>query len=214
MKNVIATVTLVTAITTMNNTDLKIKELHDYARKNNIPIIMDDGLSFLLTKVRELKPVNILEIGTAVGYSASLMHLVSNAFVVTIEKNEKMVNEAKKTFNELKINDNIRIIHKDGALAYEDVSDKFYDLIFIDAAKAQYQVYFELYANLLTENGIIICDNLDFHGLVDELPLTASRSLKGLIRKIKRFITFLESNTEFETEFYHIGDGMSISKRK
>ena len=88
-----------------------------------------------------------------------------------------------------------------------------FDLIFIDAAKAQYINFFEKFKNQLNENGVFISDNLSFHGMVDDLSLTRNYSTIKLVKKIRKYIEFLKNNTEFSTEFYKVGDGISISRR-
>ena len=126
--------------------DLKLKE---YAKENNVPIIFDEGLAFLETIIRLYKPKRILEIGTAIGYSAIRMHKVCNSFIKTIERNEKMYEQAINNVNESGFKDYINVIYKDALLAFDDVKDLTFDMIFIDAAKAQYTKFFDLYTPLL-----------------------------------------------------------------
>jgi len=87
-------------------------------------------------------------------------------------------------------------------------------LIFIDAAKAQYINFFNRYSPLLSENGVIISDNLSFHGMVEDLSLTHNYSTIKLVKKIRKYIDFLKNNEEFETEFLKLGDGIGVSRRK
>ena len=92
--------------------------------------------------------------------------------------------------------------------------DLKYDLIFIDAAKGQYTKFFEKYKNFLNPNGTIITDNIKFHGYVGESSKLDKGNLKSLVEKIENYIEFLKSNTEFDTKFYDIGDGLSVSTWK
>jgi predicted O-methyltransferase YrrM len=94
-----------------------------------------------------------------------------------------------------------------------ETSEKF-DLIFIDGPKAQYTKYFERFKNNLTEDGVFICDNLSFHGMVEDLSLTHNYSTIKMVKKLRKFIDFLKTNEEFETQFFELGDGISVSKRK
>ena len=95
----------------------------------------------------------------------------------------------------------------------EEIEGKF-DLIFIDAAKAQYIKFFEKYKENLSENGVIVSDNLSFHGMVEDLSLTHNYSTKKLVKKIRKYIDFLKTNEEFETEFFDKGDGISVSRKR
>lgn len=189
-----------------------IRELEEYAKINNVPIMMKDGIEFLTQYIKENNVKTILEIGSAIGYSAIKMALVDKSIkVTTIERDTSRFNEAVKNIKEFNLENQIEIINAD-ALEYE--IDKQYDLIFIDAAKAQYIKFFEKYKNNLKQNGTIISDNLDFHGLVKNPELTSNRNTKQLVRKINTYIEFLKENKEFKTEFISLGDGIGISKRQ
>jgi predicted O-methyltransferase YrrM len=189
-----------------------IRRLEEYAKDNNIPIMMKDGIEFLLDYIKKNNIKTILEIGSAIGYSAIRMALVDeNIKVTTIERDINRYNEAVKNIKEFNLENQIEIINAD-ALEYED--KKQYDLIFIDAAKAQYIKFFEKYKINLKQDGTIISDNLDFHGLVKNPELTSNRNTKQLVRKINTYIEFLKENKEFKTEFISLGDGIGISKRQ
>ncbi len=181
------------------------------ARKRNIPVMLDDGMEFILEYIKNNNVKSILEIGSAVGYSAIRFASVSDDIkVTTIEKNKDLYDEALNNISNFKLNDRINIILGD-ALEVEITGS--YDLIFIDAAKSQYTKFFEKYKTLLVHNGCIITDNLAFHGLVDNPSLTKNRNTRQLVGKISRYIEFLKNNKEFKTEFYNRGDGISVSKR-
>lgn len=191
---------------------LRIDELKEYASINNVPIMQDGGIEFICNYIKKNNVKNILEIGSAIGYSAITFATINNNIsVTTIERDDNMYNEAIKNINKFNLNDRISIIHGD-ALDTE-ISGKF-DLIFIDAAKSQYTKFFLKYKNNLKENGVIITDNLSFHGLVEDDSKTKNRNTKQLVKKIRNYIEFLKTNEEFETEFINVGDGISISKFK
>lgn len=194
---------------TFNNYLLSMKE---YAKENNVPIIQDEGLAFLLSLVKVKKPLKILEIGTAIGYSASMMAINSNAKIYTIERNENMYNEALKNINNLGLNDKVNIIFKDALESYDDVKNNKFDIIFIDAAKAQYTNFFNLYSPLLKNDGIIITDNMLFHGVTIETA--TSRAVRGLVRKLNNYTDFLLNHNEYDTSIFNIGDGMAVSVKK
>ena len=191
---------------------LQINDIKKYAYKKNVPIIQDGGINFIIEYIKKNKVKRILEIGTAIGYSSIRFASVDeNIFITTIERDDLMYKEATKNIEKLNFKNRINVIHGD-ALEIE-IKGK-YDLIFIDAAKSQYIKFFEKYKYNLNENGSIITDNLSFHGLVDDDSKTNNRNTKQLVKKIRNYIEFLNNNNEFDTEFYKIGDGISVSKFK
>jgi len=180
---------------------VKIKE---NALKNNIPIIQDEALAFIIDKIKINNIKTILEIGTAVGYSA-ISFAVNDILIDTIERENDLYEKAIDNIAIMNLEDKINIIYAD-ALKYE--TDKKYDLIFIDGAKSQYLNFFNKYANNLTDKGIIICDNLNFHNLDIK---KVKRRTRQLINKIDKFKDFLRNNNDFTTTFYDVGDGLSVS---
>lgn len=189
-----------------------IRGLEEYAKEHKVPIMMKDGIEFLTDYIKKNNIKTILEIGSAIGYSAIRMALVDKDIkVTTIERDIERYNEAIKNIKEFNLENQIEIINTD-ALEYED--NKQYDLIFIDAAKAQYIKFFEKFKLNLKQDGTIISDNLDFHGLVKNPELTTNRNTKQLVKKINTYIEFLKENKEFKTEFISLGDGIGISKRQ
>ena len=190
----------------------KILEIKEYARENHVPIMQDEGIDFLCNYIKENNIKRILEIGTAIGYSAIRFANISNDIMVTtIERDQDRYNEALKNISENNLTDRINVILGD---ALETTIDGEYDLIFIDAAKSQYIKFFNKYKNNLSKSGVIFSDNLSFHGMVEDITLTHNRNTRQLVGKIRDYIEFLKNNPEFDTEFYSLGDGISISKRK
>lgn len=187
-------------------------DIENYAKENNIPIMQKDGIEFLTNYIKEHDVKKILEIGCAIGYSAIRMCLVHDDIsVVTVERDESRYKEAIKNIKEFNLEKRINVIFDDAFNV--DLSDKF-DLIFIDAAKSQYIKFFEKFKNNLLNNGVIVSDNLDFHGLVHkDLNQIESRNVRGIVRKLNNYIEFLNINKEFKTDFYSIGDGIGISYR-
>lgn len=189
--------------------DSLVDKIEKKALENKIPIIQKEGLEFLSNYIISNGVKTILEIGSAVGYSAIKMALLNNNIkITTIERDINRYNEALKNIKSLNLENQITIINID---AFEYIDTKKYDLIFIDAAKAQYIKFFEKYKNNLEKNGVIVTDNLKFHGLVENPEMTNNKNTKQLVRKIQNYIDFLKNNKEFKTEFYNIGDGISIS---
>ncbi len=195
-------------INNINFNDLE-NELIDYANINNVPIIKKEGLAFLLQIIKIKKPKRILEIGTAIGFSAIMMANNSDAIIDTLEKNSEMADLANK--NILKANLDKRInVHNIDALLFE--TEFKYDLIFIDAAKTKYIEYFTKFEEKLNQNGIIICDNLLFHDLFFTSEITKNQ--QRIINKIDKFNHFVTENSCYDSYIYPIGDGMSLSIRK
>lgn len=190
-----------------------IQEMKEYAEGNNIPIITDDGLDYLLHYIEKHSVKKILEIGTAIGYSAICMcNVAPDIEVTSIERDEKRYLEAVKNIKKAKLEDRIHLIYND---ALEVHLDEIYDLIFIDAAKAQNIHFFERFELNLRQRGTIITDNMNFHGLVQkEEKDIESRNLRQLVRKVKNYHEFLVENNRYNTEFLDIGDGLAVSERK
>lgn len=187
-----------------------ITNLEIYAKENNVPIIQKEGLNFLIEYIKQNNVKTILEIGTAIGYSSINMALVSDDIqITTIERNEKMYKQAIKNIKDFNLENRINVIYGD---ALDTVVQDKYDLIFIDAAKAQYIKFFEKYKQNLQMSGTIITDNLNFHGFALHPEEIHSKNLKALVRKINNYKDFLINNKEFQTVFYEIGDGIAVSK--
>ena len=192
----------------------KILEMEEYASEKNVPIIEKKSIAFIMKFIKENNIKNILEIGSAIGYSAILMASANvNSFVTTIERDEERYMECLKNVKACGLDKRINVVFQD-ALDVNLTSDLKYDLIFIDAAKGQYQRFFEKYKNFLKSDGVIITDNLKFHGYVGKKDKIESKNLRQLVGKIENYIDFLKENEEFDTTFYDIGDGLSISKWK
>lgn len=190
-----------------------IREMKQYAEVNNVPIMMDEGIDFLTTFILKNHVKNILEIGTAIGYSAIMMALVDpNLKITTIERDEIRYLEALKNVKAFGLENRITLIYND---AFNVKLDEKFDLIFIDAAKAQNIKFFEMFERNLEYRGVIITDNLKFHGLVDKKEEEIkSKNLRALVRKIKDYVDYLKTNEKYNTEFFEVGDGISVSKRK
>ena len=190
---------------------IRLEELENYAKEHNVPIMQKDGIDFLTSYIKKNNIKHILEIGSAIGYSAIKMALVSpDVRVTTIERDEDRYNLALKNIKKFNLEENINIIFGDAL--YVNINEKF-DLIFIDAAKSQYIKFFEKYSKNLKKGGVIITDNLSFHGLVSDESKIKSRNTRQLVHKIKKYIEYLKNNDDYETVFYDIGDGVSVSKK-
>ncbi|MCI8466733.1 MAG: O-methyltransferase [Bacilli bacterium] len=189
-----------------------IVEMENYAKEKNVPIIEKESIAFIMKYIKSNNVKNILEIGSAIGYSAILM-ASSNAEtkVTTIERDNERYMECLKNVKKAGLEKKINVVFQDALEV--NLSDVKYDMIFIDAAKGQYTKFFEKFQYFLAPNGVIITDNLNFHGMVGKSETIESKNLRSLVEKIEKYIEFLKENEEFETEFLKLGDGISISKR-
>lgn len=188
--------------------------MEEYAKENNVPIIEKKSIVYIMKYIKEHNVESILEIGSAIGYSAILMASSnSKAQVTTIERDEARYMECLKNVKKCGMEKRINVVYQD-ALELNLSEELKYDLIFIDAAKGQYIKFFEKYKNFLKPGGVIITDNLNFHGYVGESSKLDKGNLKSLVEKIESYIEFLKSNQEFDTKFLNIGDGLSVSRWK
>lgn len=188
------------------------KELEEYAKINNIPIMQKDGILYLINYIKENNIRNILEIGSAIGYSSIMMASInSDIRITTIERDKDRYDLAVFNIKKYNLDKQINIIYGD---AVDTDITGMYDLIFIDAAKGKNVFFFEKYKNNLVKRGTIITDNLSFHGLVEDSDLVKTKNQRGIVNKIKDFISFLDNNEEFATEYIPVGDKIAISKRR
>lgn len=190
-----------------------IREIKKYALDNKVPIMVDDGIDYLTTFIIKHQINSVLEIGTAIGYSAIMMALANpNLKITTIERDKDRYLEAVKNVKKLNLEDRITLVFSD---ALETNIEGKFGLIFIDAAKGQNIRFFEKYEDNLEEHGFIITDNMNFHGLVDKVDAEIeSRDLRSLVRKIRDYRTFLLNNSNYNVELLNIGDGIAVAEKK
>ena len=195
----------------MENAD--ILSIKQKALNEGVPIIKDEGLEFLLKFIKEKQAKDILELGTAVGYSAMKMaSLDKDIRIDTIEKNEEMYLQAVSNIENSPYSNQI-IVHFMPIEEYK--TDRMYDLIFVDAAKAQYGKYMEQFLGNLKEDGYMFFDNMIFHGLVYDVENIESRNLRNLVKKIVKFSEMVSNDDRFDImKFDNIGDGILLLSRR
>ena len=190
-----------------------IKEMEGYASENNVPIIQKESIVYIMKYIKEHNVKSILEIGSAIGYSAILMASASDDVkITTIERDQTRYMECLKNIKKSELEKRITVLYQDALEV--NLTGVSYDLIFIDAAKGQNINFFEKYKNFLNEGGTIITDNIEFHGMVGKSQEIESKNLRELVQKIENYIEYLKNNDDFNTEFLSIGDGLSVSTRK
>lgn len=185
-------------------------ELRNYGIENNIPIMKLETKEFLKTLISISKPKNILEIGTAIGYSSLLFSKYSNANITTIEKSKDISEIAKSNFS--KYNKKINLINMDAKKALNNFNQGF-DFVFIDANKSQYEYYFNESLKLLNENGLIVCDNILFRGEITNDDLINRRHIT-MVKNLRKFLSHITNLDDYVTSIIPIGDGISLTTRR
>ncbi|MDU5085521.1 MAG: O-methyltransferase [Anaerococcus vaginalis] len=185
-------------------------ELRNYGMENNIPIMKLETKEFLKSLVLISKPKNILEIGTAIGYSSLLFSKYSNANITTIEKSKEISEIAKANFS--KYNKKINLINMDAKKALNNFNQGF-DFVFIDANKSQYEYYFNESLKLLNENGLIVCDNILFRGEITNDDLINRRHIT-MVKNLRKFLSHITNLDAYVTSIIPIGDGISLTTRR
>lgn len=190
-------------------------EMESYAEVHKVPIMEIAGIEALLQLLRIQNSKKILEVGTAIGYSALRMaNALPNSQIVTIERDEERIQAAKDFIKRSEHAHQVSLVEGD-ALEVEEIVSKFapYDTIFIDAAKGQYKKFFEIYSKYLSDDGMIITDNVLFKGLVAEAEIESKR-IRNLVKKINEFNHWLMQHSDYDSVILPVGDGVAISKRR
>lgn len=195
----------------MNKQELEI--IKQKALEEHIPIIMDDTLEVVDKILVELKPKRILEIGTAVGYSAMCFseYLNENGMIDTIERDEERIKEAKENIVRVGVEEKINILEGD-AVEILPTLQGTYDMIFIDAAKGKYPFFLKEALRMLSENGIILADNILYKGYV--MSDYNKHKQRTAVRNLREYIHEVTSDPNLETEILEVGDGLAITKRR
>ncbi len=190
-----------------------IEQIKEKALNEHIPIIMDDTLEVVGEVLKELKPNKILEIGTAIGYSAICFskYLSESGRIDTIERDEERIAEARINIKDLKLEDKINIITGDAVEILPSLDEK-YDAVFIDAAKGKYPFFLKEAIRMLSPKGIIIADNILYKGYT--LSDYNKHKQRTAVRGLREYLKELEENKKLETTLLEVGDGLTITRRK
>lgn len=195
----------------MNKKELiKIKER---ALEEHIPIIMDDTLDVINKELENIKPSRILEIGTAVGYSAICFSefLAENGVIDTIERDHDRVLEALENIKKAEVEDKINILEGDAVEILPTLENR-YDVVFIDASKGKYPFFLKEALRMISSKGIIFADNVLYKGYV--LSDYNKHKQRTAVRNLREFLSDLESNDKLETRILNVGDGLAIARVK
>lgn len=195
---------------TIPKKDELLEKIQVYAYKNKVPIIEPEVAQLLTVMIKIAKPKEVLEVGTAIGYSALIM---ASSFpqcnVTTIERNERMIEKAELNISKSDFKDKIKIINGDANEILPELSGMF-DLIFLDAAKGQYIEFFKESSKLLKKGGIIISDNVLYKGMVasDELVI---RRKKTIVKRLRNYLEYINQIEGYTSSILPVGDGVAIT---
>lgn len=195
----------------MNKKEISI--IKKKALEDKVPIIMDDTLEVIAKILDEIKPKKILEIGTAVGYSAICFseYLQENGKIDTIERDTERVKEARKNIKKAEVEEKINIYEGDAVEILPTLNDE-YDVVFIDAAKGKYPFFLNQALRMIKPGGVIFADNILYKGYV--MSDYNKHKQRTAVRNLREYIAEITNNEKLETEILEVGDGLAISKTK
>ena len=196
--------------------DSDLSKLYDDAVRRGVPVIREDTADYLKVFLAGLKPERILEVGTAVGYSSLFMagYLGGTTFIDTIELDTDMADEAEMNFRRFKRDDVITLHRGDASEILEDMAEqggRSYDLVFIDAAKSQYKVYFSQAMRMVHPGSVIVTDNILESGLVLESHFLVEKRDRTIHDKLREYIYLIKNDERLETAILSVGDGIAVS---
>ncbi len=190
--------------------------MEEYAEKHHVPIMDSGAIETLLGLLSIQKPDRILEIGSAIGYSAIRMALtLPDTFITTIERDQDRYSKAVDYIKSAGLTDRIQIIEADALLLENEIiADEPYNALFIDAAKGQYKRFFEKYTPFVSPGGVIYCDNMFLHGMVLREDKELPRRKRTMVRNLKSFTRWVLSHPDYNTSLLPLGDGILIAIKK
>lgn len=200
---------------TQESSPIWVEELEAQAFRDNIPIMEQSGIRFLKQLIRIQKPKRILEIGTAIGYSALQMaDACLTSEITSIERDEHRYKQAVENVKKFDKEQRIDIIYGDALEVVEKINKNgYFDLLFIDAAKGQYQRFFEMYTPLLNDHAVIVTDNVLFKGYVAK-PNKDNKRIQKIAGKIHGYNEWLVNHKDYHTIVLPIGDGIAITTKR
>ena len=193
-----------------------LSNMEQFAKEHHIPIMELVAIESLLQFLRMQQPKSILEIGSAIGYSAIRMAFtLPESVITTIEKDEARFQLASSYVEQAVLTNRIQLLHGDALdIDINSFSQRHYDALFIDAAKGQYQRFFDKYSPLVPSGGVIYCDNMLMHGFTEIDIKEVPRRKRTMVRNLQHFTKWLMNHEEYKTTFLPIGDGITISIKR
>lgn len=198
----------------LDRSDL-LQEMEAYAEENGVPIMELVGIEALLGMLRIQQPKRILEVGTAIGYSALRMaEALPDTTIVTLERDEERYEKAQEFLGRSSARDRVITLLGDALELQEDVKQHGpYEAVFIDAAKGQYRKFFDSYSEMLTPEGVVYSDNVLFKGLVAE-EVVEQKRIRNMVKKLQDYNKWLMDHPKYDTSILPVGDGVAISKKR
>ncbi|WP_026689125.1 O-methyltransferase [Alteribacter aurantiacus] len=191
-------------------------EMEEVAKEDRVPIMEQTGLSAMLQMMTLHHPKRILEIGTAIGYSSlRMVDALPDATVVTIERDQERLKQAQMYHKQAHVDNKITIVEGDALDVAEEVKELGpFDALFIDAAKGQYERFFELYEPMVKEGGVIYSDNILFKGLVAGTQTPEKKRMETMVKRLQTYNETRMKDTRLQSMIYPIGDGLMVSVKK
>lgn len=186
------------------------KKIQQYGKEHNVPISLEETLNFLCKTINQHNCKQALEIGSAIGFGCITMAENSNIeHIDSVEIDLNMFNLASQNINNHNLNNKITLFNLD-ALDYLKTCNKRYDFVYLDGPKGQYINYLPYIINLLNVGGVIVADNLYFHGMVTgKIPV--SKGCRAMIKGLKNYINAIKTNSNLSTTILDVGDGLGVS---
>lgn len=189
-----------------------LKELEEYAEVNRVPIAQKETINFLKTMIAIKKPKRVLELGTAIGYSAIIMARTYPCEVVTIERDQAMITEANINISKAELQDKIHVKLGDCVEVLESLEEPF-DFIFMDAGKGHYNDFLPHCIRLLKNDGIIVADNVLFRGMVANDELVIKRKIT-IVKRMRSYLEKVSKDPNLYTTVIPMGDGIAVTTRR
>ena len=190
---------------------IELEKIKQKALEEHIPIIMDDTLEVVANILSKIKPKRILEIGTAVGYSAICFssYLANDGKIDTIERDSARASEARENIKKVEVEDKIQIYEGDAVEILPTLQEQ-YDVVFINAAKGKYPFFLQEALRMIKTGGTIIADNVLYKGYV--MSDYNKHKQRTAVRNLREYIAEITQNPNLETQILEVGDGLAISK--
>ncbi len=188
-----------------------IAEMEKFAKENDVPISQPESIRLVEVLLKMMRAENVLELGTAIGYSAIRMTKACSAKVVTVELSDEMADIAEENFKKADVENRVTLIRGDARCVVSEMpGEEVFDCIFVDAAKGQYMEFFPDCERLLKKGGILISDNVLYKGMTATDELVVRRKIT-IVRRLRNYLEMLKENKNFSTALIPIGDGVALS---
>ncbi len=196
---------------TLKDKEGLLRELEVYAKENNVPIVHKEVSDLLKVLLKVQRPKKILEVGCAIGYSSILFasSLEGEVEIITVERNEKMIEKAKENIKRAGLENKITILEGDAEELLKTVDGEF-DMIFLDAAKGQYKLFYDMVIDKLKVNGLLISDNILYKGMVAHDDFVIRRK-KTIVKRMRNYLDYISNCDYLDTSLIPIGDGVALS---